>query len=219
MELLIGAVVSAILLAALYGVFHTLLRTQSQSHARIEEAAPRELVAALFKRDLQNMVVPNGVLSGAVLGITEERGDAHSDSLEFYATTGKVDATAPWADIQKIEYYLAEPETGERVSARQLMRSVTRALLATTIEEARETTPLLDGVYSLEFKYFDSQLWLDSWDSTTMDNRLPQAVSVRITLDDRESEQQVGRAPIEVLCETVAQSPTATSGTAQELPG
>ena len=82
------------------------------------------------------------------------------------------------------------------------MRAVTRNLLASIAEEPDEEQ-LLSGIEALEFRYFNDADWQDSWDSTTVENELPSAVTVQIDFLSA-ADGGSGSAPIEMVCEIVA---------------
>lgn len=203
-ELLLGSVISAVLLAALYEVFHSLLFMQALSNDRLESAVPRAHVIATIKADLENMAVPNSLLCGSVIGQTEGETDQRSDRLEFSTTSGKLTDALPWGEIQKVEYYLAPPDDQENSSELQLVRTATRNLLATTIEELPEPAVMLENVNSLEIQYFDGQVWSDSWDSTVTEST-PKAVRVRILFRSADVKRP-DTEPIEIVCEVAAQN-------------
>lgn len=209
-ELLIGTMISAMLLAALYAVFHGLLAMQARAYAGIEEALPRIPVISMIQNDLKNMVVPNGLLCGAVLGQTKAQGDRRLDTLELYAASGRVGQTAPWGDVQKVGYTLVESADFQGAGNAELVRTVTRNLLATNLEDQGEAVTLLRNVSVLKFQYFDGVTWLDSWDSTTAAEPLPKAVRVRVEFEADEV-RTMANAPIEIVCEVVAQNPVAVS--------
>lgn len=212
-ELLVGAVISAVMLAALYSLFHGILRAQARAYSDLEEIAPRGQVIATLKNDLENMVIPSGVLSGAILGQTEGQGDRRADTLEFCSASGRIDDTLPWGDIQKVSYSLAETEQEGDVSRAQLLRSVTRNLLPATPDDQSETSVLLDGVGTLEFQYYDGQTWADIWDSTAVENALPKAVRARVGFPTDEG-KGVTMKPIEIVCEIAAQKAEASASSA-----
>lgn len=213
-ELLLGAVITAVLLAALHAIFQGLLQGQARAYARIEMTAPRAQVVTTISRDLENMVVPNGVLSGSVVGTTDGPEDRRTDSLEFGTTSGRVSQNKPWGDVQKVSYYLNSPEDPEEESGAQLIRAATRNLLATDTEDQREETPLLQHVQSLQFEYYDGQIWNEAWDSTTLDNEAPRAVRMLITFVDDETGKTPTPPPIEIVKEVAARKVTATTTTA-----
>lgn len=204
-ELLLGAVITAVLLAALHAVFQSLLQAQAHANERVEASAPRALAVAVIRKDIENMVVPNGVLSGNVLGQTEESGENRADTLEFGTTSGRVGQAKPWGEIQKVAYSLQSEESQEDDSGVQLVRSVTRNLLAADTEDQQEDTVLLEHVASLAFEYYDGQVWTDAWDSTTVGNATPRLVRVTIAFAEQDGAKAATPKPLEIVCEVTAQ--------------
>ena len=225
-ELLLGSIVSAILLAALYAVFQGALQSQTHATTGLEDVVPRGQIIALIKSDIENMAAPNSLLCGNVLGQHEGDADHCSDQIEFSTTSGKISDALPWGEVQTVDYYLEPADTdlddsvpkgnarpkadsvaaGSGLGRFKLVRAVTRNLLAVDVEDEQETTTLLDAVQSLAFEYYDGQVWLPAWDSTTLNNALPKAVRVRITFPT-ELAKGMATAPIEVVCEVAAQNP------------
>ena len=204
LELLTAAAISAVLLGSLYMVLHGALKLRERTFDEVESGLPRLSMNLVIRRDLINMAAPVGLLAGPVIGDTEEAQGFRRDHLEFYTTSGITSEKAPWGDIQKVEYFLEEPEDGEPdKEGLNLVRAVTRNLLASTVEEPEETV-LARGVESLEITYFDGTVWQDSWDSTGMDNAAPKAVKIRADFIP-ETEDEAEKPSLELLCEVVAQ--------------
>jgi hypothetical protein len=203
---LIGTIISAVLLAALYTVFQGLLRTQTNAYAALQETAPRSHVIDVIRKDLVNIALPTGVLTGSLLGQTTTQGTAHWDTLELYTSTGRDDSTAPWGEMQKVDYALVDAGDQGTTPHVQLTRTVLRNLLSTDIENVGETTVLLDNVGSLQFEYYDGTTWTDSWDSTSLSNAIPTVIHVRIGFESS-PDKGLSTAPIDIVCEVAAQKP------------
>ena len=129
------------------------------------------------------------------------------DTLEFYSRSGIISDDEPWAEIQKVEYYLAEPEDdNEEVESGGMvfLRAITRNLLATVMEEPDEKR-FLSGVQSLEISYYDGNSWLDSWDSTTSENKTPEAVKFNISFVESAADEN-DKDPMILLYPVTAQT-------------
>lgn len=182
LELIIGAAITSVLLAALYGSLSGVLGLQRQSHAALERDLPEAAAAGVIKRDLANMVVPTGLLGDTILGEEDTESGQRHDTLEFCTTTGTVGENTAYPNIQKVEYYLSDSEDDVQYTSLQLFRAVTRNLLATDSEETRTARSLLSGVESMEIEYYDGETWTTSWDSTSAETVVPKAVRVLLTL-------------------------------------
>src|SRR6266542_2408180 len=63
-EITLALAVSAIVLAAIGGVFYSAVRLRERTMAMIEEAAPLQQAISFLRRDLKGAVPPGGVLAG-----------------------------------------------------------------------------------------------------------------------------------------------------------
>lgn len=213
LEVLVASVIFTTLIGSLYFLFHGSVKLREKSFEAMEKELPKSYFITILKRDLVNMAAPAGVLAGPMLGETEEKGGSRRDRLEFYTTSGVVNGTSPWGEIQMVVYELLEPETSGNSAGYDLSRAVTRNLLSSIIEEPQETR-MLHGIQSLAFYYYDGEQWLDSWDSTTMENKAPGAVKIRIEFANQEP-LRGDIQPLEIMCELVT-NPSAGKGNANE---
>lgn len=200
-EVLVASTISAVLIVALYAVFHGALNLRESTFERVDHSLPRSYASQTLRRDFAAMTPPSGILAGPLLGERGEDNALRTDSLEFYTASAVVAAGEPWGDIQKVEYRLGESDSSGSEEGRDFVRVVTRNLLATTTEEPPERR-LLTGVESLEFSYYDGEIWEESWDSTTHENESPLAVRVRIEFAEGEGGARTER-PFESVFEVV----------------
>lgn len=161
----------------------------------------------LLKRDIAGVVAENGLLCGPMLGEKEEEGDLRLDELEIFSTSGALGAGDPWGEVQKVRYFLREPEDSEDTEpseSMELIRETTRNLLS-SIEEEPEEQMLLESVKVFKVTYFDGEYWQDSWDSTTLEEPNPEAIKIEIEFPDGEhtSERPL---PIDLIIPVVARA-------------
>jgi type II secretion system protein J len=217
MELLIGVSAFAIVLAALNGVFYAALRLRNKTTESLDQTLPLEQALATIKQDLANLLPP-GTLAGQ-LQTTPTTGlsamgllaGAQATSPAFYTATGVIDETSPWAEVQRVTYFLAEPTNHTR--GLDLVRAVTRNLLA-PIEEPPLYQRLAAGIDSLSFLFYDGADWIDSWDSTTADPKLPLAIKVQIGLTPQPTDR-LRPLPIELVVPLEVQAGTNQTAQAQ----
>jgi type II secretion system protein J len=177
-EVLIAVAIFAIVLAAINTVFYSGLRLRNRSAESFEEALPVQRTVAVIKRDLANLVLPGGTLSGALQNTTITNTVAGQASPDFYTSAGLLDNLVPWGDIEKVSYVLAD--STNRAPGRDLYRAVTRNLLSPNQDPPTQQR-LMGGVQGIVFYFHDGNQWLESWDSTAQTN-LPLAVKVQIQL-------------------------------------
>jgi type II secretion system protein J len=206
-EITLALAVSAIVLAAIGGVFYSAVRLRERTMAMVDEAAPLQQTISLLRRDLKGAVLPGGVMAGAMQSGVVSGNLSQLDGIEIYTTTGIINDAGPWGDLQKVTYQLQDPTTGPRTGGRDLIRSVTRNLLSTVAEEADDQW-LMGNVQDLQFAYFDGTAWNDTWDSTTGQTNLPTAVRVRLQLWAGPSTGSQKMDPIELMFPLISQSRT-----------
>ena len=209
MTLAIG--VAAIVLVAINTVLFAALRLRDATNAVVDAAVPVDQTVTFLRRDLECVVTPtNGtskVLSGDFrVGNINSLGIPEPVAIEMFTATGALNASAPWADIQRVTYGLRQP-TDRSAAGKDLVRSVTRNLLAVTTPDVEDQL-MMSGVASIKFSCFDGSQWQDTWDTsslTSMNTNLPVAVRVDIQISGNGS---ATAGPIEIVVPIDSQSRT-----------
>lgn len=212
-EVLLAVAIFAIVLAAISTVFYSALRLRNRMTAHLETKLPIQHAAAIIQRDLAGLVAPGGPLAS---NLTTAAANAVSaqNATPFFVNNGAIDDTSPWSEVQKVSYYLAE--STDQPGTKDLMRAVTRNLLAAS-EEVAVTQWLMSGVSSLAFSFYDGTAWTTTWDSTTTTN-LPTAIKVQIELASLEV-GQAAESPLEFVVPVVVQIRTNKITTASATTG
>jgi type II secretion system protein J len=177
-ELLIAVAISAIVLATISTLFFGALHLREKAAEAAEQTLPVDRAVAIMKRDLLAIVPPSGGLAGSTGTDATTTGTTQPALLEIFSASGDVSADAPWGDIQKIDYMLLPPTNRTGSAGLDLVRGVTRNLLATTPTPPEPHT-LLSDVQTLRFNFYDGTNWNDTW-STTLSN-IP--VAIRVSID------------------------------------
>jgi general secretion pathway protein J len=202
-ELLIAVAIFAIVLAAINTVFYGALHLRAKTTQALEDLLPTERALATLKRDLAG-IVPPGVLAGVMSSDTTGVGMTQPVALEIFTATGVINEDVPWGDIQKIDYSLQFPTNKTGSTGRDLIRSVTRNLLATTAETPDQQL-LIRDVQTLTFSYYDGTNWNDSWSATV--SNIPAAIRVSIDFAANKTDPQI-HIPIQMLVPIVAHTVT-----------
>lgn len=178
-EVLFAALAFAIVLAAVNAVFYGSLRLRERADEKQKESLLRLQALELLKRDLRAAFYSEGFRAnrfhcepGRGLGVL-------ADQIQFFAKSGTTDPSAPWSDVQQIEYYLAPANKPheEDQNRLELVRAVNRNLLAPTYQPPVEQR-LLSGVSAFQLSFFDGETWTTSWDSELQEPVLPKAVQI-----------------------------------------
>lgn len=220
LELLVASAIFALLVGALFSVFSGAIRLRERAFDNVERDIPATLAIQVIKRDLMGMTKPvsdGTMLSQPITGISSRGSNHANDYLEFCTTSASVrdNIDEPWGDMQKIAYIL-KPSENRDAPGMELVREVTRNLLATTTP-IPDDQPLLDGVDSLQIDYLSEQQWYDTWDSSANEEAelpiRPEAVKIRIDFikpQPGQASQIRLRHPIEITCQITSDTLTAT---------
>jgi type II secretion system protein J len=211
-ELLMALAASAVILAAIYGVFSRAVHLRDDATARTREASVRARAAAIIRDDLRHALISGSKattpIAATLTGSEEGLESSFPGYLKFTTTTGRDVDDTPIADVQQVEYYIVDDPDAVNRQAGLLVRAVDRTLLAQT-REAPPEEPLLHGVERLEVEFYDGGTWQSSWEITEDDETLPEAVRVRIYPAPEVQGQPV--MPIEILVPWTTESFTESS--------
>jgi prepilin-type N-terminal cleavage/methylation domain-containing protein len=208
-EVMLALAISAIVLAAIGGVFFSAVRLRERTAAVLDESVALHHAFSLLRRDLQGALPPGSPfpLAGDFKQEALGGGTSQSSRLQLFTTTGVISDAAPWGDIQEVIYELRDPSQRTSAGGKDLIRSVTRNLLATAVPDPDEQW-LMGSVQSLEFSCYDGTDWRDSWDTSLGDTNLPSAVRVRILLASNNNAAIRAQQPFEMVVPLLSQSHT-----------
>src|SRR5580765_4666217 len=126
MEVMLALTVSAIVLAAIGGVFFAALRLRDRTAAALDETAPVYQTLSIIRRDFQGALPPG---SGLLPTAGDFKTDPDNESrIQFFTTTGTLTEDDPWGDVQEIIYDLRD-SADKRQSGKDLYRTVSRNVL------------------------------------------------------------------------------------------
>lgn len=203
-EVLLAVGIFAIVLFAINTVFFSALRLERSTSHMVDARLPLNQAFAVLRRDLLGAVppmtnsylLPRNFTTGG--GSSSGLGSTPGGSLEFYTTTGIISDAAPWGDLQKVRYELLPATDRATANGQDLVRVVTRNVLATTTAEEEEQL-LVSDVDSVEFLFYNGTDWRNTWDTSSADVGLPQAVRVRVQLAAENQVAKISREPIELF--------------------
>ena len=202
-EAMLAISIMALVVVAVNSVFFSALHLRDRTSESVDHALPAQQATAILRRDLQCAMAPGGLLAGDFkVGLVSELNMSQPVAIEMYTATGALRANEPWADIQKVTYELKPPTVQSASGGNDLIRSVTRNLLCTSVPDVDDQY-LMGGLQDLQFSCYDGTQWLDAWDTTNGNTNLPVAVRVRIQLAGAPATE-----PIECVVPIVSQSRT-----------
>lgn len=212
-EVLLAVAIFGVVLVAIHGVFHGALRLRNRTVDSIEHALPLEHALAIVRRDLAGIVAPGGTLGGALESMPIVDGLLGQPTVQFHTASAILSDANPWPEIQRVAYILSAP-TNNQSAGRELHRAITRNLLPANLETI-EDHPLLTGVDSLVFSFFDGSAWRQSW-STNEATPLPRAIRLELVLVETNSNRPNTRPqPIEMVVNLLVEPATNAQAQAQ----
>ncbi len=154
---------------------------KASAEAAVEPARTAQLAMEFMRNDLQNGILTltaatanNQTLASSFEGTS---GSGASDDLIFFTTADSFDHPNANGEIKQVELTVAT-QNGEKVLVRRCIRNLLAQFQAVPDEEV-----LCRGVTDLQFQYFNGLDWVDSWDSTQLQNMMPSAVQVTLELE------------------------------------
>lgn len=202
-EVLLAVGIFAIVLLGINTVFFSALRLERSTSQTVDARTSLNQAFSVLRRDLQGTVPP---LTNSTLlprhfitgGRSSGLGSTAAGSLEFYTSSGVISDDQPWGDVQKVSYELVAAQNSTTNRGMELVRVVTRNLLATTTTDEEEQL-LLSNVESVAFECFNGTDWRTTWDTSAADAGLPQAVRVRLLLAPEQQVASLKREPLELI--------------------
>src|SRR5262245_6192240 len=209
MEVMLALMVSAIVLAAIGGVFYSAIRLRDRTAAMLDESMPLHQALTYLRRDLQGALPPSGIytIAGDFKNEQISSGIGQNFRLQFFTSSGVINDNNPWGEVQHISYELRDPLSRTTTSGRELIRTVTRNILATGMQDQQDQF-LLGNVSSLQFSCYDGYDWRDSWDTSLGDTNLPSAIRVRLQLAGETGIDSRNQEPLELIVPLLCQSRT-----------
>ncbi|MBI1389732.1 MAG: hypothetical protein GC154_14940 [bacterium] len=198
LEVIVAAAMSAVIILALQGAFFGAMKLRERAYAAVESGQRETWARTLLERDLKNAVPPTDSLSDSWIGQQNGSDQSRNDSFAFYTSTGEMQELLPWGVVQNVMYQLTPSTDPTRPAGMDLVRYVIRNLNApeTGVQDPPESEIVMQNVNSLAFSYYDGSSWLDSWDSTEEEAKVPEAVLVQIAyLSEEDLEAQNTRNP------------------------
>ena len=218
LEILVAAVVSSMILVAIYGVFQRAVKMRDSANARLQQARLRTRAANVIRDDLRNAYISGGEMASVLEGGQTGQSSRFPGFLRFTTTTGKDLDGELYGDVQQVEYYISDAATsGTETTSRDsgtLVRATTRNLLD-SIQTVSAQQELLPRVESMEVDFSDGQNWQQSWQITGTNAVMPEAIRVRL-LQSAGSERELVPPPLEILVPirtAVFTGTTSTTGT------
>lgn len=187
-EMMLAVAVLALILAMLAGSFHAVARgkVQAESHIAVDSTA-RAILAEManeIRGAVQTALLPSRVL---FMGEIHGHGSQVLDSISVSTLNpGHRHTLEDFGSEDTITYTTAP--NPEHSGWFLLLRSQNSSLLSNvTSTNAREPALLTANLLSLRIRYFDGNIWSESWNSQSLPpgRQLPNEVGIEMTMAAR----------------------------------
>lgn len=188
LETLIGMVMTAFILVAVYGAYTTNAESIQAARERAQEYQTARVVLDLMRRDLQGAVVWD------LLGVVGQKGelDGHrADRIQMMTSTCHDAVQDVRTGLYKVSYEMVkDDETGEET----ILKRTQEAIVGKGVSTERQTYELTRVATSLDFRYRgrDGNL-LENWSGQEGESAgvIPSLVEVRLTLKNPSARERV----------------------------
>jgi type II secretion system protein J len=186
LELSVATAIFAIIVAATYSLFDSArgITTRAEFRAQLFQSARAALQSV--EDDLRGAVMLGTAYDSGFIGTNVGSEKEPLDKLEFVSvnrhSASAYDVTQPEVvrgiDVCRVSYLV---EADEKRKPHGLLRERPLELTPPNgpVHRDEDVTGLGDDVAYINFRYFDSSQWLDTWDSTQT-RKLPKAVEVTV---------------------------------------
>ena len=163
--------VSGLLLVGMWRFYHGSMRAYQRGLRDVQVTQNARTVLRLMTRDIQQALVT--ALPFGIQGVAQQAAQVDTDRLALLAITYPT-STQGAASLQRIRYRM-ESRSGEEAPI------LTRITTGAVQDSVERVIPLGEHVRSLKMRYFDGQMWYDTWQRDT----LPQALELTVGLEKR----------------------------------
>jgi prepilin-type N-terminal cleavage/methylation domain-containing protein len=186
-ELMLALSILAVILAMIAGSFNVVAHGKTHAEGRLWANQAGQSIIWMMSQEIRGAVrtlpnqPPNHML---MIGGGHMGNRAPLDSLTLATMGGGHHRALFGFGAEDVVSYSAQPNPDHR-GWFLLMRSQQSALLPPGVGGQGAPVALADNVLELHLRYFDGQIWNESWKSTAQENMpLPVAVSIDLMLAD-----------------------------------
>jgi len=189
LELLVAMALMNVIALSLFSSMRTATKAKRSATAVVK---PYRYIVPAFdflREDLSCALKPGGVFAGSFLAENNVgQKSYHYDTMSFYTTSYQPEDVGLASNIIQVQYLLEDDtESGLAVLKRRKTINLLPTGTAETVDEI-----VCRNVLSFDIQMYNGTSWDESWDSTTLEDALPNGVRVTIILyfDDKYSESR-----------------------------
>lgn len=184
-ELMLAVAILGLIMVMLAGSFHAVAMGKTHAEARIAVGQENRIVAWGLTNEIRGAVQTPGIASHVmIVGVARLQNNAPLDAISFSTLDpGHRRAIEGFGAEDTISYTTAP--NPDRRGWFLLYRTQTSSLLTNVSGNVANSTVLLaDNLLALHFRYYDGNIWTESWNSSSLPpgRQLPEAISIDLAL-------------------------------------
>jgi type II secretory pathway pseudopilin PulG len=174
LELLVAMTMVIILATSLFMSLSVAYRARRTAEAAVVPMRTFGIALEILRQDFQNALPGGGTLSVSFEGTS----NGNTDQVTFFTTADSPEHQAANGEIKMVQLNVGQIANSNQPA---LIRSVSRNLLA-QYQVNPDQEILCRNVTQFKLRYSTGTQWVDTWDSTQMNNEVPAAVEVTVEL-------------------------------------
>ena len=179
LEMILAAAITGIVALALFSSMRVAFDARRRA---VDELSGRDTVRALrsiIRKDLEAVPAPTGIMAGAFLGEDGSASTGHDSDILIYTTyAGQLPTPDDLPDARIVTLRLVDDP--DAAPFRMLVREVVTNPLAVVEVTSRQV--LARRCVGFNARYYDGTDWLADWDSVDLEDALPFAIEVTLSI-------------------------------------
>ncbi|MBI4649976.1 prepilin-type N-terminal cleavage/methylation domain-containing protein [Candidatus Desantisbacteria bacterium] len=178
-EILVASSIVGIVVFIIYFTFSNTSKAIEKSKSRIDSSQESRVILNKMEKEISSAFFSQQNILIRFKGDDGKNDNNDSDQLNFISTLNPYKSDVNESDLMEIGYYI---KYGENTSSGNLIRRYS-GTVDDNIENGGYEQILGQNIKGLNFRYYDKEEWIDSWD-TNSKGILPKMVEIAITFMD-----------------------------------
>jgi prepilin-type N-terminal cleavage/methylation domain-containing protein len=184
MELMLAVAILGLIMVMLAGSFHAVAAGKLHAENRLVAGQQSRSILWLMSNEIRGAVqTPNVASHVALIGQGRMENNTPLDSITFSTLDPGHRRTLEGFGAEDTITYATAPNPNHR-GWFLLTRTQVSSLLTSSADATNATVTIADDLLALHFRYFDGNIWGESWNSESLPpgRQLPQAVSIDLAV-------------------------------------
>jgi len=182
-EILVAVTIVALIFSFILGVLTTNMEASREATAKMEIIHEGRFFINRITYDIMSATLLPNSATGGFVGRDLHRDGKSKDELYFTSFARTYISPGPDIDQVEVGYHFSRLGDG-----RELLMRRESNVIDEDLASGGQSFRISSRVDELRLRYRGNQGWQDSWDTTSGNKKLPQAVAIELTLTDGKKE-------------------------------